>query len=397
MRASLPFVTASLACTIFAVESTAIAQTQPTGAQNISDARNLATAGIQLQNERRYAECADKFAAAHTLYPEATTVTIRLAQCLAASGKLVEGGEAYRTLAQTPVAANAPAQFKQAQQQGKVEADALEQRIPILTIGVDPTPPPSGTQLHMQHAVGNAAPTVDVLDAAWINVARKVNPGTYTVFATAPGYASKAKQVVIAEGEKKTEALTLSAGETAPVVAGTATKVAGPNEAPAPFVGGPQAPVVLGATNNGFMLGLGATVAQSGGDNIDGASVFGHVHGWLRLRKFLLGGVLEYRALPGDGRRVDTYYAGVHAGMISTPQKKVALWLDGGLGLYGDKSSSGFGGQFGIGPSFPLARTVRLVAKGVLGFGVADRSMAYAGLSVDLEFEIPFGQPQPIQ
>ena len=375
----------------------AAAQAPPTDAKNVAGARDLATAGMQLQAERRYAECADKFDAAHRLYPEATTVTLRLAQCLAASGRLVEAGEAYRVLQVTPVASNAPAQFKQAQQQGKVEADELEKRIPQLTITVDPTPPPSGTQLHMQHANGTGAPTIDVLDAAWIGLQRRLNPGTYTVFATAPGYASKTKQIAIVEGDKKSEALLLSAGEQAPVVAGSQTKVAGPNEAPAPYVAPP--PVTSSparATKAGLMLGGGGAVAAAGGsDNIGGATGMAHVAAWLRLSKFLLGGVLQYHSLGHDGseRRTNAYYGGVHVGFLTTAEKKVSFWLDGGLGIAGVEGNQGFGAQLAMGPSFPLSRTIRLVTKGILGTSFTERSYAFAAIGVDLQFEIPFGKP----
>lgn len=399
MRASHPFVPAcvAFAAALVAGAGEAAAQTAPptTDAKNIAGARDLATAGMQLQSERRYAECADKFDAAHRLYPEATTVTIRLAQCLVASGKLVEGGEAYRALQQTPLASNAPPQFKQAQLQGKAEAEELEKRIPTLTITVDPSPPPSGAQLHMQHANGTAAPTVDVLDAAWIGLPRRINPGTYTVFATAPGYASKAKQLTIAEGEKKTEALMLSAGEQAPVVAGTQTKVAGPNEAPPPYVAPAGAAPAGQASKSGLMLGGGASVAATGGDNdISGAAGMAHLAAWLRLSKFLLGGVLQYQSVPvGGSGRLDAYYAGLHAGFISTAEKKVAFWLDGGFGVTGTDTDRGIGGQFGLGPSFPLARNIRLITKGFFGFAGTNDPYAFMGVTADLQFQIPFGKP----
>lgn len=400
MRAALPL---GIACVtaFWTTLLVASAHAQTTDAKNIAGARELANAGMKLQEERRYADCAEKFDAAHRLYPEATTVTIRWAQCLAASGKLVEAGEAYRVLAATSVASNAPAQFKQAQQQGKVESDALEARIPVLTLFVDPTPAPSGTKLHLQHAGANGQPAVDELDAAWIGLRRKINPGTYTVFATAPGYASKTKQVVLAEAEKKEESLTLSAGESAPVVTGTTTKVAGPNEPPPAFVG-EQAPKIPsdGPTKFALILGGGGTFAATGGsDNIQGPTGFGHLNAWFRLNKLVLGAMAEYRSVPRkSGRREDAYYVGAHVGFISTPRKKVAFWLDGGVGVYGDEGSTdGLGAQIGLGPSFPLARTVRLITKGVLGLAGASETLAYMGVAVDLQFEIPFGKPMPIQ
>ena len=376
-----------------------------TDAKGVSDARELATAGMQLQTDKRYAECAAKFDAAHKIYPEATTVTLRLAECLAASGKMIEAGEAYRALAGTPIASNAPSQFKQAQQQGKAEADELEKRIPQLTITVDPSPPPSGTQLHMQRANEGAAATVEVLDAAWLGTARRVNPGTYTVFATAPGYASKTKQIVLAEGDRKTEPLTLSAGEEAPVLAGTTTKVAGPNEAAPPAYQAPATAASTGtATKSGLMLGGGAAVmAVSGftGNIVDddgrgygGGSGLGHLNAYFRLGKFLLGAIGEYQALPiktASKDRVDAYYLGLHAGVITTAEKKVAFWLDGGLGAQGGGGSTGVGGQLGLGPSFPLAKNIRLVLKGLLGFGTKPGFYVWAGLGADIEFEIPFG------
>lgn len=404
------FTTACLALGLLTFSRHAHADTD---AKAVSDARELATAGMQLQTERRYAECAVKFDAAHRLYPEATTVTLRLAQCLAASGKMVEGGEAYRALAATPIAATAPAQFKQAQQQGKAEAEELEKRIPQLTITVDPSPQPAGTQLHMQRANETGAPTVEVLDAAWIGTARRVNPGTYTVFATAPGYASKTKQVVLAEGDKKSEALMLSAGEQAPVLAGTTTKVAAPGQEPPPSYVPPPEVKTGTASKSGLLLGGGLGVFAAAGSKgrdfvtdggFSGGSGLAHVNVFLRLGKFLLGTTLEYQALPVNKAGTDTpisaFYGGLHVGVLTTAEKKVAFRLDGGLGVQGGESvksigSTGFGvgGQLGLGPSFPLAKNVRLATKGLLGFGSKPGAYVYAGLAVDLEFEIPFGQP----
>lgn len=399
MRTSqaLTTLSASVALTLFASATPAHADTD---AKGVSDARELATAGMQLQADKRYAECAAKFDAAHKIYPEATTVTLRLAECLAASGKMVEAGEAYRALAATPLASNAPAQFKQAQQQGKAEADELEKRVPQLTISVDPSPPPSGTQLHMQRANEGAVATVEVLDAAWIGTARRVNPGTYTVFATAPGYASKAKQLILVEGDKKTEALILSAGEQAPVLEGNKTLIAGPNEAPPPaYVVSPSAAKPTGlATKNGLMLGGGLGVFAAGGNDgsgpYGGGSGLAHLNATLRLGKFLLGGIAEYQSLPITTRGrdgVNAYYAGLQVGLLTTAEKKVAFWLDAGLGLQGADGESGLGGQLGLGPSIPLAKNIRLVIKGLLGAGSKPGGYAYLGLGADLEFEIPFG------
>lgn len=403
---------ATTACVILGLSALAGRAHADTDAKGVSDARELATAGMQLQSERRFPECAAKFEAAHRIYPEAATVTLRLAQCLAASGKMVEGGEAYRALAATVVAGNAPAQFKQAQQQGKLEAEELEKRVPQITITVDPSPPPSGTQLHMQRANDAGAPTVEVLDAAWIGTARRVNPGTYTVFATAPGYASKAKPIVLAEGDKKSEALMLSAGEQAPVLVGTTTKVAAPGEPPPPSYKRPTATSSGHASKSGLLLGGGlgifAATGYEGGDNgrYSGGSALAHANLFLRLGKLLLGTTLEYQALPIEGttkegttkNSVGSFYGGLHVGLLSTAEKKVAFRLDGGLGVQGAESadgtgSVGLGGQLGLGPSFPLAKTVRLTIKSLLGFGTRPGGYVYAGLGVDLEFEIPFAKP----
>ena len=373
-------------------------------ADNVSDARELAEDGVKLQTDGKYAECAAKFAAAHKLYPEATTVTVRLGECLKNSGRLVEAREAYLDLARTPVAANAPAPFKAALSQGKNELDQFDGLIPMLTIAVDPSPPPSGTQFHVQRAndSGAAAPD-EVLDAAWIGTARRMNPGTYTVFATAPGYASKTKRIVLAEGDKKTESLTLSAGETAPAVAGPQTKVAGPSAEPAPYVAPPEiAASTATASNVGLILGFGGGAFVVGGnagglfesDSYSGGSGLAHFNAMVRLRKFIVGGLFEYQALPVHGSVVNSAYVGAHVGFLSSPEKKVAFWLDGGLGYQTSDNGGGkgVGGRFQLGPSFPLGRVVRLVLKGFLGFGTEPGAYAYAGVGLDLNFMINLGK-----
>lgn len=378
------------------------ARAQTTDPKKISDARELANAGIQLQNDRRYAECSEKFAAAHKLYPEATSITIRLAQCLVADGKLVEGSEAYRELASTKVPADAPVQFKDAQARGKGEAEQVNQLIPTITIAVDPTPPPAGTQLHMQRINPNGAPpTAEVLEAAWIGTPRKVNPGEYTIFATAPGYASKPISLTVAQSKKESVRLLLSAGEATPAPTGNETRVAGPSEQPEqpPAYETQPAPSGKQATKYGLLLGLGggASVGTFAGSTGDPGPM-GHLNFYARISKFTVGAVVQYDALLNEyDNLIGSLYLGVHAGLLTTAERKVALWLDGGLGARfvggTDDRYQGFSAQFGIGPSFPLHRVIRLIPKAYFAVGGAPAGgHALAGLSLDLQFEIPLGK-----
>jgi len=110
----------------------AVAQAEP-DAMTRSAARKLAEEGDRRFEQGDYAGAAERFEHAYKLI-DAPTLGIRWARSLAQLGHLVEASERYRKTAATPVDESSPGAFAEAVEQAATELQALEARIPLLTI-----------------------------------------------------------------------------------------------------------------------------------------------------------------------------------------------------------------------------------------------------------------------
>jgi hypothetical protein len=95
--------------------------------------------GVKLQESGRCPEAIARFEAAQKFY-QAPTHLLHLAQCQAATGKLVEASETYESLVRTPLTNESPEAFRHAQETGKKELAALRPRVPTLRVQVVPAP-----------------------------------------------------------------------------------------------------------------------------------------------------------------------------------------------------------------------------------------------------------------
>lgn len=167
---------------------------------NMSESERKATAraafleGTAAQDKNDCATALPKFETAQKFYP-APTHQLHIAECQAATGKLVEANETYESLSHTSLPAGSPDAFQQAQNDGKKEMAALAPRIPTLRIST--TPGASGLKQLVVKLNGNAIPN-EVL-----GIARPVNPGHYKVTAWAAGYKEAASEVDVVEGSPK--------------------------------------------------------------------------------------------------------------------------------------------------------------------------------------------------
>lgn len=160
-------------------------------AQSAADkatARELAAEGIKKFNAGDAEAARTLLEKAQALY-DAPIHLLYLARSHEKLGSLVEAAEAYRLLIRAKLHADAPAVFRQAQEDGAKELERLEPRIARLTITVQPEP--DGLQV-----------TIDEkpIKTAALSVPRPTNPGTRTVRAEAPGYRAVEKKVDLDEG-----------------------------------------------------------------------------------------------------------------------------------------------------------------------------------------------------
>ncbi|MBX3208975.1 MAG: PEGA domain-containing protein [Labilithrix sp.] len=174
---------------------------------DMSESERKATAraafleGVKLHEAGNCAEALPRLEAAQKFF-SAPTHLLHIAQCQAASGKLVESAETYETLVRAPLAKDGPEVFRQAQDEGKRELAQLKPRIPTLRVQI--TPAPSALSSLVVKLNGNAMPN-EVL-----GIARPVNPGKYKVTVWAAGYKEASDTVDVGEGTPKAVELKLS-------------------------------------------------------------------------------------------------------------------------------------------------------------------------------------------
>jgi hypothetical protein len=174
------------------------ASSTPAPAMSESERKAAARAayleGAALQEKGDCVQALPRFAAAEKLF-EAATHELRIAQCQAATGKLVEAQESYETLVHKNLS-TAPDAFKQAQDTARKELPTLQPRIPTLRVQI--TQAGSSPKDVAVQVNGTRMPN------ELINIARPVNPGTYKVTASATGYKAAPVDVQLGEGDAKT-------------------------------------------------------------------------------------------------------------------------------------------------------------------------------------------------
>ncbi len=141
-------------------------------------ARDLFKQGDELQRAGHFAEALDKFQRAEQVFA-APTNKLRIAECEAALGQLVESGEAYRVVVRTALPPGSPPAFQAAVDQAKAEFDQVDPRIPRLVVQVQPAVPNVRLQID-----GQAIP------AALLGQPMPLDPGPHKASAVAPGYVS---------------------------------------------------------------------------------------------------------------------------------------------------------------------------------------------------------------
>jgi hypothetical protein len=190
-------------------------------------ARELFKAGDQLQRAGQFADALDKFQRAQQVFAAPTNV-LRIAECDAALGRLVESAEAYREVLRTPLPAGSPPAFQAAVDQARAELSQVEPKVPKLIVDVQPL----GVQGPQLQIDGQSVP------AALIGEPMPLDPGPHKLAVIAPGYASTEQAVDLKERDTKTVTLALNAIPGVTYAPGTSPT---PN-APPPFVAGGEPP-----------------------------------------------------------------------------------------------------------------------------------------------------------
>ncbi len=196
----------------FAAASWPAASHAQVGDAERAAARDLFKQGDELQRAGNFADALDRFQRAEQVI-QAPTNVLRIAECQAALGKLVESAESYRAVLRWPLAAGAPPAFQSAIDQAKGELSQVDPRVPRLLVKVSPP------------GVANESLVIDgtAVSGALVGEPIPLDPGDHKVTVTAPGYASPEQVVTLRERETRTLNVELHAAAASappPVAAG---------------------------------------------------------------------------------------------------------------------------------------------------------------------------------
>jgi hypothetical protein len=166
------------------------AQAQPGDAS--AAAEQLFEQGRELAQQNRWPEACAKFEGS-LRYEQALGTQLNLAKCYKHIGKLASAWRLFgEAIAQATEAGDV-----ERRDFARTQADALEPRLPRLTIS-GPQNPPAGLVVTRDGAQ---------VDAGAPGVALHVDPGTHVITASAAGFEVFRQTVMLAEGEAKTVAI----------------------------------------------------------------------------------------------------------------------------------------------------------------------------------------------
>jgi hypothetical protein len=378
-------------------------------------ARDLFKQGDQLQRAGNFTDALDRFQRAQQVI-QAPTNVLRIAECQAALGKLVESAESYRSVVRWPLAPGAPAAFQSAIDQAKGELAQIEPRVPKMLVQVTP----SGVANESLVIDGTAVP------GALVGEPIPLDPGEHKVLVTAPGYSSPEQSVALRERETKTLGVELHAAAGAlppppPVTSGTAPPPPPPaygSSSPEP---GPPPPFepqgrladrrdARGSILLGVHLGLeiptgtiplnqnstqlNPPASTAGASDISGPGLAYALDGGIRfLHHWYLGLTLEHASL-ASGKNAgavttnanpgslssDTTALGLVGAFIAIPDRpsfygEIGLqsrWYNFAVGNSGTQSYASGELMIGVGIWLPLGRYFRLIPIGTAGIGTFD-------------------------
>ena len=176
-------------------------QAQMSEAEKKAAARAAYADGVQLQDRKDCEHALARFEAAERLF-DAPTHLLHIAQCQAATNRLIESQETYATLVHLTLPPDSPAAFRDAQSAGKTELAKLRPRIPTLRIETNPT---ASTLTGLVVNVNGVQQPNEL-----VGLPRPLNPGRYRVTATVASGRSGTNETELKEGEARSLEVRLS-------------------------------------------------------------------------------------------------------------------------------------------------------------------------------------------
>lgn len=167
-------------------------------------ARAAATAGGQAFMEKRWSDAVDLFTRAESLVHSPVHL-LYTARALEKMGSFVKARETYIKITNDELPASAPSPWREAKADAEKELEALEPRVPYVTLTVQ--------------GAGSKPATVSMdgkdVPPALLGVPRPVDPGEHRFEARAEGMQTATSTITLKERHSETVVLTLAPGGTA--------------------------------------------------------------------------------------------------------------------------------------------------------------------------------------
>lgn len=170
------------------------------------DARDLVYQGDDLFAERRYADALDAYRKADDIMHVPTT-TIEVAKTLAVLGRLREARDVAEGLVAEAPVIEAPA-FAAARARARVLITDIDKKRASLVVKLEPQADGAVVRVRSEAGSFTPAPGEEL----------KLDPGTYTVVVSAPGYVAQERTVKLVEEERVPIALSLHRSQGVPAV-----------------------------------------------------------------------------------------------------------------------------------------------------------------------------------
>jgi hypothetical protein len=170
-----------------------------------SGARAAAAEGVRAMSEQRWAEAVDLFTRAEALVHSPMHL-LYIGRGNVQLGKLVLAREAFVKASRERITPDSPAAFQRARDEAQQELQALQPRLPHLTVKVEGADP-KAVVVKMDGAV---------IPTPLIGVPHPVDPGEHRLEAEGERILSEPVLVKIAEGERLTTTIAVKVDPTAP-------------------------------------------------------------------------------------------------------------------------------------------------------------------------------------
>ncbi|MBS2017511.1 MAG: hypothetical protein JST00_31805 [Deltaproteobacteria bacterium] len=182
----------------FVCASTSSARADEGDATTTLLARQLATEGLRLVDEKQWSLALEKFERAESLR-HAPTILVEIATCQLATGRVVQAVSTLERVVRESLPPDAPQAYLRARERARVMLETARPRLAFVVVEVDGTAP-TGLALRVDG--------VEITSARGLDI--PMNAGVHDVEGSAPGFVGATTKITLEEGAHEKVSLRLA-------------------------------------------------------------------------------------------------------------------------------------------------------------------------------------------